>query len=175
MSSAVRFAAMIPASCAVARASPFGRSRRRFAVSGAMRTTARATARRCCTGFAPTSTIRTEPDSSTCERSLIPAPPPAKPAAPLLVSLRRAYDSLRERNALDVAEQVADPARDVVLAHVLADRARALGTLGVRHRQRRVQRLGLARHVERVDGQRPRAELFERAGVFRKDNDTVAL
>ena len=39
ISSAVRFAAMIPASCAVVSASPFGRSRSRAAVSGAMRTT----------------------------------------------------------------------------------------------------------------------------------------
>ena len=43
---------MIPASCAVVSASPFGRSRRRRAVSGAIRTTARATARRRCDGFA---------------------------------------------------------------------------------------------------------------------------
>ena len=42
----VRFAAMIPASCAVVRASPFGSSRSCRAVSGAMRTSAAATARR---------------------------------------------------------------------------------------------------------------------------------
>ena len=46
MSSLVRFAAMIPASCAVASASPFGSSRSIRAVSAAMRTSARATARR---------------------------------------------------------------------------------------------------------------------------------
>ena len=42
---------MIPASCAVASASPFGSSRSRAAVSGAMRTVARATARRRESGF----------------------------------------------------------------------------------------------------------------------------
>ena len=44
MSSAVRFAAMIPASCAVTSASPFGRSRNTCAVSAAIRTRADATA-----------------------------------------------------------------------------------------------------------------------------------
>jgi hypothetical protein len=42
----VRFAAMIPATCAVASASPFGSSRRIRAVAAAIRTSARATVRR---------------------------------------------------------------------------------------------------------------------------------
>ena len=71
ISSDVRFAAMIPASCAVASASPFGSARRRAAVSGAMCTTARATARRRCDGLPPTSTIFTDPLSSTWESSVI--------------------------------------------------------------------------------------------------------
>ena len=62
---------MIPASWAVASASPFGSSRSRCAVSGAIRTLPRATARRRDIGFPPTSTMRTDPDSSTCESSLI--------------------------------------------------------------------------------------------------------
>src|SRR6266508_1223825 len=45
ISSLVRLAAMIPASCAAARASPFGSSRSRLAVAGVMRRLARATAR----------------------------------------------------------------------------------------------------------------------------------
>ena len=52
ISSDVFFAAMIPASWAVASASPFGSSRRRRAVSGAIRTVAAATARRRESGFA---------------------------------------------------------------------------------------------------------------------------
>ena len=59
ISSRVRFAAMIPASCAVVSASPFGSSRRRCAVAGAMRTRPDATARRRDSGLPPTSTIRT--------------------------------------------------------------------------------------------------------------------
>ena len=70
ISSLVRLAAMIPATCAVASASPFGSSRSRRAVSAAIRTSARATARRRETGFLPTSTMRTSPASSTCESSL---------------------------------------------------------------------------------------------------------
>ena len=46
MRSAVRFAAWIPAICATTSASPFGRARRRAAVSGAIWTVASATARR---------------------------------------------------------------------------------------------------------------------------------
>ena len=72
ISSAVRFAAMIPASWAVVSASPFGSSRSCRAVSGAMRTSAAATARRREAGLSPTSTMRTAPDGSTCERPLTP-------------------------------------------------------------------------------------------------------
>ena len=70
ISSHVRFAAMIPASCAVVSASPFGRSRaaRRL---GRHAHPPRATARRRDSGLAPTSTICTAPDSSTWESSLI--------------------------------------------------------------------------------------------------------
>ena len=60
---------MTPASSAVASASPFGRSRSRCAVSGAMRTRADATARRRDSGLAPTSTIRTRPPVSTWDSS----------------------------------------------------------------------------------------------------------
>jgi hypothetical protein len=56
---------MIPASCAVVSASPFGSERSFAAVVGAIETVARATARRRETGFEPTSTIFTLPRSST--------------------------------------------------------------------------------------------------------------
>ena len=66
----VAFAAMIPASLAVVSASPFGRSRRRRDVSGAISTAPRATALRRIGGLWPTSTIWTLPDvSSTCDSS----------------------------------------------------------------------------------------------------------
>ena len=65
MSSDVRFAAMIPASLAVASASPFGSASSIPVVSGAIRTRALARARRRESGLAPTSTMRTSPDAST--------------------------------------------------------------------------------------------------------------
>src|SRR3954451_21408736 len=63
----------MPAMRAVATTSPFGRSpaATSAAVSGFIRTTHSAIARRSVTGFAPTSIIRALPDSSTCVR-----PPP---------------------------------------------------------------------------------------------------
>ena len=71
----VSFAPMIPASFAVVSASPLGRSRSRRAVSGAISTAPRATARRRTGGLAPTSTIFTVPEaSSTCESSLATSP-----------------------------------------------------------------------------------------------------
>ncbi len=72
MRSAVRFAAMIPASCAVTSASPFGRVRIVAAVMDAMCTRACATARRRDSGFPPTSTIFTSPLSPTWESPLTP-------------------------------------------------------------------------------------------------------
>src|SRR5829696_9116543 len=71
MSSEVRLAAMIPATCAVAMASPFRSSRSCRAVSAAIVTVAAATARRRETGFEPTSTMWISPESSTCEKSAI--------------------------------------------------------------------------------------------------------
>src|SRR5688500_14093837 len=61
----------MPAMRAVPSTSPFGASPRATAaaVSGAMRTIARATARRSVTGLAPTSTIRALPCSSRWVRS----------------------------------------------------------------------------------------------------------
>ncbi len=63
MSSDVRFAPPMPASRAVTNASPFGppASRSVASVSGRMRTTAPATARRAVTGLEPTSTMRGAP------------------------------------------------------------------------------------------------------------------
>src|SRR5687768_17115290 len=61
----------MPAMRAVPTTSPFGASPRATAaaVSGAMRTTARATARRSVTSLSPTSTIRALPASSMCVSS----------------------------------------------------------------------------------------------------------
>src|SRR5688500_19687904 len=61
----------MPAMRAVPTTSPLGASPRATAAAvwGAIRTTARATARRSVTSFAPTSTIRALPASSMCVRS----------------------------------------------------------------------------------------------------------
>src|SRR5215208_2948458 len=71
ISSAVRFAAWIPAIRAVPTTSPFGASPRAIAaaVSADIRTVARARARRSVTGLSPTSTIRARPASSRCVSS----------------------------------------------------------------------------------------------------------
>src|SRR5256714_6953533 len=73
MSSAVRFAAMMPATRAVSSGSPFGvrRSRTASTVPGDISTRALATARRAVASFALVSTIATRPRSSMCDSSLI--------------------------------------------------------------------------------------------------------
>ena len=129
---------MIPASCAVASASPFGSSRSRRAVSGAIRTVARR------------------------DR----APPRQRLAADVdhanragLVDMRevahRRADSLAR--AVEVARSCASiHAADVVLAHVRADRLEpraAAPSSGISSAA--VDRLGLARDVERVDASAP--------------------
>src|SRR4051794_21925914 len=151
---------MIPASCAVARASPFGSSASFEAVSGAIRTTARARARRRDTGLSPTSTMRTAPLSSTCERSLTSG----------TLSLRDARDA-----AVEVGELPLDPGRDVVLAHVSTDGLEALPPLRLRHRKCAAQRLRLVGDVERVHAHDPLAELLVRPGVLGQDHHAVAL
>src|SRR5436190_4096466 len=149
ISSAVRFAAMIPATWAVASASPFGRSRSRRAVSGAMRTSARATARRRETSLPPTSTIRTAPVSSTCESSLIAR------------TLRNP-----RRRAVELVELRRKPMRDVVFAHVGSNRLEARPPLLDRQFERFVKGLCLRRDVERIDHRGPVAELLGRTCVF---------
>src|SRR5260221_9925894 len=69
MSSAVRFAAMMPASLAVCRGSPFLTARVRIARTAAalIRTSPVAMASRTVSGLAPTSTILTRPRASTWE------------------------------------------------------------------------------------------------------------
>jgi hypothetical protein len=66
MSSAVRLAAMMPASRAVSKGSPFGVrcARTAFTVSVDINTRAEATARRTVASFALVSTIATRPASS---------------------------------------------------------------------------------------------------------------
>ena len=110
ISSLVRFAAMIPATCAVASASPFGSSRRRRAVSGAIRTAARATARRRESGFAADVD---HPDVARSRRHARGRPSPAIATSAALVGRRRG----RGRSSCAL-----DPRRDVVRADVLADR-----------------------------------------------------
>src|SRR4051794_10198344 len=160
ISSLVRFAAMIPASCAVTRASPFGNSRRRRAVSGAISTLARATARRRDRGLAPTSTMRTSPPSLRWLSSVIPG---AMLAA------------CRCRHALQGTQLRVEPLVHVVLANMRANRIEAASPLTRRHGQGCSDRSSLPLDVEGVDGQRPIAELGVGACVFRKDNDSVVL
>src|SRR5581483_742954 len=159
MSSLVRLAAMIPASCAVVSASPFGSSRSRRAVSGAMRTLARATARRRDCGLPPTSTIRTSPDASTCERSATSG------------TLARS----RRRHPVEVGEDRLDPVPEVVLTHMRAEPIEAASPFSGRHLERLVDRLGLAGDVERIHRQRPLAELLVRARVLGQHQHPVAL
>src|SRR5262245_61701442 len=140
----VCFAAMIPASWAVVRASPFGRSWMRRAVSGAISTVARAIALRRESGLCPTSTILTSPeDSSTCERSVI---------ARML--LRRGHAA----ETIEIVELVVCPRANVVLADVVRECRRAAVPLLLRHRQRPVEAFRHALDVERVDRDRPLAE-----------------
>jgi|GEM_PF-2282408 len=74
MSSWTRLAARIPATRAVPKTSPFGRSPRTTAsrVAVAMRTKAEALAIRRVTLFAPTSTMLAEPFGSTWVRTFMP-------------------------------------------------------------------------------------------------------
>src|SRR5690242_6311553 len=89
---------MIPASCAVVSASPFGKSCRRRNVADDICTRANATARRWDSGLLPTSTIRTEPDSSTWLSSLIATA--SRGASDHAASAtRRATDRHRRRRA----------------------------------------------------------------------------
>src|SRR5512133_2745716 len=143
---------MIPATCAVARASPFGNSRNRRAVSGAIRTVARATARRRESGLPPTSTMRTSPPSVTWLNSPMPWT--------ILTTSRRAHPVGR-------SQQGVCPPIQVVLAHVRADGVEPPTPLVGIHRQGILDRLGLAIDLERVDGPRPFTHLCVCAGVFR--------
>src|SRR5437763_1566488 len=146
---------MIRTRCAVVSASPFGSSPSRRDVSAAIRTTACATARRRESGFAPTSTSRTSPDSPTCESSLTGGTLPWS----------------RGRDAVQVREDRADPVLEVVLADVPPQALQALAPLRERQLERLVNRPGLAGHVERVHRQRPLAELLVRTRVLRQDQD----
>src|SRR5947208_2122136 len=164
MSSLVRFAAMIPASCAVTSASPFGSARSFAAVVAAIDTVARAVARRRDIGLPPTSTIRTPPRSSTWDSSAISAenlsPPPLA---------ARSWGDVVERPELPI-----DPRRDVVLSHVLLHRLQAIASLGLAHRERGVYRRGLRLDIERVEWQGPFRELSKRARVLGEQQHTVS-
>src|SRR6476620_3689122 len=143
---------MIPATCAVARASPFGSSRKRRAVSGAIRTVARATARRRESGLPPTSTMRTSPPSVTWLNSPMPWT--------ILTTSRRGHP-------VELSQQGVRPPIQVVLAHVRADGVEPPTPLVGIHRQGILDRLGLAFDVERVDRQRPLTQLGMCTRVFR--------
>src|SRR5580765_1158625 len=159
ISSAVRFAAMMPASCAVASASPFGSSRSRRAVSGAIVTVAAATARRRENGLSPTSTIRTSPASSTCESSVT----------------RGTLAPGDGRDRVEVGQLGREPALDVVLAHVRADRFDAGAAVRRGQLERGVDRLRLPDDVEWVDDEAPLGELIVGARVLGEQEHTVAL
>src|SRR5262245_39535019 len=152
---------MIPASCAVVRASPLGRSRIRRDVSRAIRTVARATAFLLESGLCPTSTIFTSPDaSSTCESSLI---------ARMLVG------GGCSGVPVEVRYLVTAPRLDVVLTDVLRDRVAPAAALLGGHRQPLVERLRLTVDVERIDRKRPFAEALVRAGVLRQDDHAAPV
>src|SRR5688500_15092813 len=139
---------MIPASCAVVNASPFASSRSCRAVSGAMRTSAAATARLRETGLSPTSTMRTAPEGPTCERPVMPealAPQGGR-------ALERAKLLLEARGQVVLADSRADPLDP------------AMTRLRV-HFERGVERASLPRDVERVDAEGEVAELVVRAGI----------
>src|SRR4051794_1537529 len=171
ISSLVRLAAMIPASCAVVSASPFGRSCSRFAVSGAIRTAPRAVARRRESGFAPTLTICTAPVSSTCDSSLIESPPRCRLATGARAPPSAAYRSL---GGLEVVQLRVDPCLDRMRADMLADRLDPAAALLGRQHQCLVDRLRLAVDVERIHGQRPLADLVVHARVLREHEHAVA-
>ena len=91
--------------------------------------------------------------------------------------MRKLAHGVTVRDAtLEVGEQRVDPGGDVVLAHVGGDRVRPPRALVRRpSTSARVKRVGLALDVERVDRQRPLAELLERAGVLGEDEHAVPL
>src|SRR4051794_24927660 len=152
---------MIPASCAVVSASPFGRSWIRCDVSGAISTVALAIALRRETGLCPTSTILTSPKaSSTCERSLI---------AGMLLGRGNATQ------AVEIVELLVRPAADVVAPHVVRERRVAAAALVLRHRHGLVEALCHAFDVERVDADRPVAEALVGTRVLGQDDGAVAL
>src|SRR3954463_16214221 len=163
MSSEVRLAAMIPASCAVVSASPLGSERRAPAVSALMRTRPEATARRRSEGLPPTSTMRTPPCSSTW----------LKPPFPGISD--RESSAGRPLDGVEVGELGFDPRADVVLGHLRLDRIAPSPPFLGGHRQRRVERLRLAGEVEGVHRERPLAELVVGAGVLGEDEDAPAL
>src|SRR2546423_2196987 len=139
---------MIPATCAVASASPSGSSRSRRAVSAPIRTSARATARRREGSLPPTSTIRTAPVSSTCESSLIS--PLGNPS----------------RSAVELVELGGEPVGKIVLAHMRPDRVEPAAALRHGHLERLVNGFGLRGDIGGIDLERPGAELFADAGGF---------
>src|SRR5215211_8251663 len=163
MRSAVRFAARIPASCAVASASPFGRSRKVAAVSGRISTKARATARRRSCGLAPSSTMWTPPASSTWLND------------PRFAAISRGNSSAAAvQGFVEVTKLAVDPLVDVVLAQMRPDRVEAPAPLVGAHRERLVKRLRLSGDVEGVYGHRPIPKLLVDTGVLREDEHAVA-
>src|SRR5262249_50277426 len=153
---------------AVASASPFGNSRRRRAVSDAIRTRPCATARRRERGFAPTSTMRTPPASSTWDNSFTRDSLAA-------TALREPRGGPSERRWLhgprpvEIRQLGGDPGGEIVRPHVRPDRLDALAPFRLPERECRVNRIGLPDDVERVHAQRPASELLVGARVLRED------
>src|SRR3954452_9091075 len=160
-SSEVRLAAMMPASSAVARASPFGSERSAVAVSALIATRPDATARRRSCGLPPTSTMWTLPSASTW--------------------LRPCFAGISDRESIprpvldgvEVGELRVDPGGDVVLSYLAPDRREPPLPLVLAHGQRLVDRPCLAGEVEWVHGQRPFTQLVVGARVLGEDEDTV--
>src|SRR6266511_102864 len=150
---------MIPAICAAASASPLGSSRSCVAVSGAILTVARATARRRDTGLPPTSTMWMSPVEATWLSS----------PTPLILAARSHSDAV-ERGQLGL-----DPGAEVVLPHVCADRLDPRAPLLRRHLETLVNRFCLTGKVERINGQRPLSELGVSACVLGEDEHPVAF
>src|SRR5256885_9991275 len=113
---------MIPATWAVVGASPFGSLLRRRAVSGAIRTVARAIARRRDNGLSPTSTMRTSPASLTWLSS---SPMP-----------RSILTTRRRRDPVGGAGLQPDPGAQIVLPHLRTGCLEAFAPLGLRELQR---------------------------------------
>ena len=158
----VRFAAMILAICAVARAS-FGQLRSALTVSACIATKACATARRRSCGFPPTSTMWTSPASPTGSKTRLFRPFQAE-----ILVRDRSRTSSRSASWASIQPSIPCPRT--------WPRMRSTPSAPVRrHPDRLVERFRLRGDVKGVHRQRPIAELFMRARVLGEHQDAVPL